>query len=263
MRIPGFIYVLQNPAFPGLLKIGYTTRTPEERAEELSRHTGVPTPYRVVFSEFFEDCQGAERAIHNALAARRWNKEFFRITVDEAVAVIRQEKRREGKGRRWGCGRSPRRAGTRRRLGVVILLFLLLIPVTASIRGCRQARQQRWADSSRFTTREVVVEQETPRAMPLQEVETLSSTAAEPEPSVQDDEAPLFTDKSDVALSEQSVSEVFFTESDDYLIMGGWEQAPPTQVGDGAEGTPSAALPERSADPADDEVEEGVHLTRE
>ena len=61
MRVPGHVYVLQNPAFPHLLKIGFTTRTPEERAEELSRHSGVPTPYRVVFSEFFEDCYAAEQ----------------------------------------------------------------------------------------------------------------------------------------------------------------------------------------------------------
>lgn len=72
MGVPGYVYVLQNPAFPHLLKIGFTTRTPEERAEELSRHSGVPTPYRVVFSEFFD--------------AMRLNKRFTKSWKQSAEA---------------------------------------------------------------------------------------------------------------------------------------------------------------------------------
>jgi hypothetical protein len=39
----GYIYVLTNPNMPGLVKIGYTQRLPRERANELSRATGVPS----------------------------------------------------------------------------------------------------------------------------------------------------------------------------------------------------------------------------
>ena len=95
MRVPGYVYVLQTPAFPHLLKIGFTTRTPEERAEALSRHSGVPPPYRVVFSEFFEDCYAAEQELHQILEAKRRGKEFFHVSVEEAVDVIRDCKRRE------------------------------------------------------------------------------------------------------------------------------------------------------------------------
>ncbi len=39
--IVGHIYILMNPTMPGYLKIGMTTRSPEERARELSNSTGV------------------------------------------------------------------------------------------------------------------------------------------------------------------------------------------------------------------------------
>jgi hypothetical protein len=39
----GYIYVLTNPNMPGLVKIGYTQRLPRERANDLSRATGVPS----------------------------------------------------------------------------------------------------------------------------------------------------------------------------------------------------------------------------
>lgn len=90
MHREGWVYVLENKAFPGLLKIGYTTRTPEIRAEELSQPTGVPAPYRVVFKRWFADCIAAERHMHRTLEHRRSEKEFFRIGVDEAIRAIEE-----------------------------------------------------------------------------------------------------------------------------------------------------------------------------
>ncbi|MGP8777143.1 GIY-YIG nuclease family protein [Pseudomonas aeruginosa] len=45
----GFVYVLTSPAMPGLYKVGATTRSPRQRAEELSRGTGVPHEFEVAF----------------------------------------------------------------------------------------------------------------------------------------------------------------------------------------------------------------------
>ena len=36
-----WVYVLSNPSSPGLLKIGYTKKQPEERAKQISSATGV------------------------------------------------------------------------------------------------------------------------------------------------------------------------------------------------------------------------------
>ncbi len=42
------MYVQRNPAFPSMLKIGYSDRLAEDRAKELSR-TSVPFPFEVLF----------------------------------------------------------------------------------------------------------------------------------------------------------------------------------------------------------------------
>jgi len=176
MGVPGYVYVLQNPAFPGVLKIGRTTRLPEERADELSRQTGVPAPYQVVFSEFFEDCHAAEKAVHEALAARRRKGEFFRVSIDEAVAAIEEYKRIEQRGTRtWAPATWAR----------VALYLLVLIPTIAGIRSCltssrdiglpRQEQEVRAPGrgivSSQPVTRQVVVEMADPVERPS-EVET-------------------------------------------------------------------------------------------
>jgi hypothetical protein len=45
----GFVYVLESDALPGYVKIGRTTRSPSDRAAELS--SGLPVPYRVAHFE--------------------------------------------------------------------------------------------------------------------------------------------------------------------------------------------------------------------
>lgn len=75
---------------PGLVKVGRTTRTPEERAAELSSTTGIPTAFLVADAFLFEDCDVAERLVHGKLWHRRvtTGREFFRATPEEVSAVI-------------------------------------------------------------------------------------------------------------------------------------------------------------------------------
>lgn len=88
----GYIYILSNPAMPGLLKIGRTDRRPETRATELST-TGVPSKFVVEFSILVTDSVAAERYVHQTLESRGCrhseNREFFRITIEEASEVAR------------------------------------------------------------------------------------------------------------------------------------------------------------------------------
>jgi hypothetical protein len=76
---------------PGILKIGRTSRRVLDRVRELDGATGVPTPYTVEATVWSADASAVEAATHAALAARRVNRnrEFFRITVEEALAAAR------------------------------------------------------------------------------------------------------------------------------------------------------------------------------
>lgn len=81
----GYVYILKNPSMPGLLKIGKTTRSVQQRCHELWQ-TGVPTPFEVVAEYCSPDCHELERTIHQSLAEYRVSemREFF--AVDEKRA---------------------------------------------------------------------------------------------------------------------------------------------------------------------------------
>jgi hypothetical protein len=84
----GYIYVLSNVGMPDLLKIGFTMNHPEQRARELSDHTGVPSRYAV--EAYFRSAEPRrhEAEIHERLAAQRHakNREFFAVPVSFALA---------------------------------------------------------------------------------------------------------------------------------------------------------------------------------
>ncbi len=89
MNKKGFVYVLLNPSFPKLLKIGQTQRTPEQRAREIYK-TGIPTPFIVAYEQEVSDCILVENLIHEKLSKNRNNyeREFFNIPLKEVVKVI-------------------------------------------------------------------------------------------------------------------------------------------------------------------------------
>nr|WP_321293838.1 GIY-YIG nuclease family protein [uncultured Trichococcus sp.] len=88
----GFVYLLINASMPGMVKIGRTTRDPENRIEELSKATGVPTPFILVYKEFFSDCINAESVIHEMLEDKGYrlspNREFFTVPIPDAISII-------------------------------------------------------------------------------------------------------------------------------------------------------------------------------
>lgn len=85
-----WVYILSNPTSPGLLKIGYTKKLPEERAKQISSATGVALPYKVEWAYQCFNGETVEREVHHKLKSQRVNnsKEFFQIGLEEAKEVI-------------------------------------------------------------------------------------------------------------------------------------------------------------------------------
>lgn len=87
----GIVYVMTNPAMPGLIKIGHSTHlNVEKRATELSANTGVPLPFEGDFSVPVEYPRQREADIHARLAHYRVSpdREFFRIEYLNALHVV-------------------------------------------------------------------------------------------------------------------------------------------------------------------------------
>ncbi len=125
----GYIYILQNPSLSeSHLKIGRTERDPDGRAVEISRATGVPTPFEVVWWSESVDCHLAESILHHHLDRYRTNatREFFDLEIDEAIRVAKRAIRQSG-GRTGGMVYFLRRV----LLGTFhsIILPLLRLPV--------------------------------------------------------------------------------------------------------------------------------------
>lgn len=88
----GIVYVLTNPAMPGLVKIGMTTRDNlDARMRELYG-TGVPVPFECKYACKVKasDCAKIEKALHTAFAPNRINinREFFQIKPEQAMAIL-------------------------------------------------------------------------------------------------------------------------------------------------------------------------------
>lgn len=86
--MPEVIYVLENEAMPGIIKIGRTQRDVDQRVRELSSSTAVPLPFHCVYAAVVDDAVLVERHIHNAFAAQRIRKEFFRLPAHCVISVL-------------------------------------------------------------------------------------------------------------------------------------------------------------------------------
>lgn len=85
------VYVLSNPAMPGLVKIGKTQN--EDAAARMAQlyTTGVPFPFDVEFVCRVTNPDEVERALHTAFAPQRVNprREFFQIEASQAIAILK------------------------------------------------------------------------------------------------------------------------------------------------------------------------------
>ena len=88
----GYVYILSNPSYGNLYKVGMTTKDPYVRANELSELTAVPTPFKVEYSVYVEDCSVTEALTHKILQEQGYriaeNREFFNAPIKEIKKVI-------------------------------------------------------------------------------------------------------------------------------------------------------------------------------
>ncbi len=88
----GYVYALINPSMPNLVKVGRTTKDPQDRAKELSAVTGVATPFIVGYQRFTPDCVAMEQSAHVGLEARGYrvssSREFFEAPLHAVVDVL-------------------------------------------------------------------------------------------------------------------------------------------------------------------------------
>jgi hypothetical protein len=85
------VYVISNPAMPGLVKIGFTAQEDAKARIEQLYSSGVPVPFKLEFACRVENAEEVERALHRAFAPNRINskREFFQIEADQAIAILK------------------------------------------------------------------------------------------------------------------------------------------------------------------------------
>jgi hypothetical protein len=87
----GFVYLLSNEAMPDIYKIGFSDRSPHQRALELSASTSCPVPFSVVCYVEVQSPVSVERWFHESFKELRVNqsREFFRLNEKELSQVVR------------------------------------------------------------------------------------------------------------------------------------------------------------------------------
>lgn len=85
------VYVLTNPAMPGLIKIGRSAGDDASSRIAQLYTTGVPVPFQLEYACKVQNADEVERALHAAFAPTRINpkREFFRIEAEQAIAILR------------------------------------------------------------------------------------------------------------------------------------------------------------------------------
>jgi len=86
----GWVYILTNESHPGILKIGHTTTSVNNRVKQLNS-TGVLGEWKPVEAFMCLDSYALEQDVHRALDEFRSqdNREFFNISLMEATEIVK------------------------------------------------------------------------------------------------------------------------------------------------------------------------------
>jgi len=85
----GYVYIFSNSEMPDKIKIGKTNRSPEERAEELSRQTSNIGKFKVEWSKKVFNVDFFEKYLQFVFKEFHYEKEFFYIEVDLAIDIAK------------------------------------------------------------------------------------------------------------------------------------------------------------------------------
>jgi T5orf172 domain-containing protein len=85
----GHVYVMLNPAMPGVVKIGRTRDQTKARARQLYS-TGVPKEFIVLWQEVVHHSDKVEREVHKRFKDLRVNprREFFKVEPQQAIRTL-------------------------------------------------------------------------------------------------------------------------------------------------------------------------------
>jgi hypothetical protein len=87
----GYVYLARSEAMrEGVLKVGLTENTPNERMQQLSAQTAAAMPFHVLYSRVVPDCAKTEADMHRLLAEFRVNdrREFFEVPLADAARIL-------------------------------------------------------------------------------------------------------------------------------------------------------------------------------
>ena len=111
-----YVYILTNESMPGLVKIGRTSTSVEQRMSELNRHAGIPLPFVCYYAARVTDSAQVEKKLHEAFGDHRIRaqREFFRLSPHRAQAALELVIRNhQALCLGWWCNRTgfPRNCG--------------------------------------------------------------------------------------------------------------------------------------------------------
>lgn len=87
--MPEIVYVLTNEALEGMVKIGRTTTSVEQRIKELD-NTSLPLPFQCFFAGEVSDSRMVETRLHRIFSDKRVrsNREFFQVDPNKVREAI-------------------------------------------------------------------------------------------------------------------------------------------------------------------------------
>lgn len=87
--MPEIVYILQNDAMPGMVKIGRTSSDLEGRIRQLDT-TGIPLPFRCFYAAEVQNGSKVEERLHEAFGDTRVRerREFFRVAAHRVKAAL-------------------------------------------------------------------------------------------------------------------------------------------------------------------------------